>query len=284
MSSINGAEAMSEELRPLGGFHRLFDASAERVWAATLRGVFPMAIAGVMLVTANRYLVPRDWKFFLVCLLAAGLFLNGIRVMAQAWRRRQQKIALFENGFALWRNRVLSTYFWREVQELEVSPSFFGFTAVCRRDDGHVEKIHFDAASDPTNQLRELCGDLESHVAHNRIPASIAQIDAGEEVVFVRKVWGKEVGTKIGVSSAGLCITPRYKTARCFPWEQIDSVTVDDGHLLIHGVGDDVPLLRESVLAVPQCVRLVATAGHARRVAASQASLPIDHPADVPHG
>jgi hypothetical protein len=284
MSSITGAEAMSEELRSLGSFHRLFDASVERVWAATLRGVFPMAIAGIMLLAAQRYLVPRSGKFFLVCFLATGLFLNGIRVIAQAWRRRQQKIALFENGFALWRNRVLSTYFWREVQELEVSPSFFGFTAVCRRDDGQVEKIHFDAASDPTNQLRELCHDLESHVAHDRIPGSIAQIDAGEEVIFVRKVWGKEVGTKIGVSRSGLCITPRYKTARCFPWEQIASVTAADGNLVIHEVGDDVPLLSESILAIPQCARLVATAEHARRVAANPATSPIDHPADATHG
>ena len=244
----------------------MFDASTHRVWAATLRGLLPMAIAALLIVVADRWFPARGWKYFLIAFAAVGMFLNGIRVIVQAWRRREQKVALFEDGFALWRNGKLSTYLWRDVVELEVSPEFFGFTAICRGATGRVDKVHFDAVSDPTSQLRELCRELEAHVFRDRLPALFAAIEKGDEVTFVRKVWGKEVGTKIGLSRAALSITPRYKTARLFEWPEIDSITADKDHLTIRHVGHDAPLLQESVLAVPGCVAIVAVAEHARGV------------------
>ena len=264
MRSSPGAEAMSSEVQRLGDFRAMFDASTHRVWAATLRGIFPMAIAVLILGVADRWFIVRDWKYFLTAVAAVGMFLNGVRVIVQAWRRREQKVALFEDGFALWRNGALSTYLWREILELEVSPEFFGFTAICRSDTGRVEKVHFDAVSDPTNQLRELCRELEAHTFRDRLPTLRAAIDKGEEVTFVRKVWGKEVGTKIGISRAALSVTPRYQTPRLFEWPEIESITLDRDHLTIRQVDHGAPLLHESVLAMPGGVAIVALAEHAR--------------------
>src|SRR5206468_1590153 len=99
--------------------------------------------------------------------------LAGLRALVIAWRRRGQKVAIFEHGFALWRRKVLTTYRWDQVEETDVSPAFYGFAVICRTDDGRQEKLKFDAGIDPTKNLRDLWRELEEQSSRHRIPAAL---------------------------------------------------------------------------------------------------------------
>jgi len=120
------------------------------------RGLLPVATALVLFAVGEIWLVHRDWKYYLLAAVAAAMFLNGVRVVILAWQRRRQKLATFEHGFAHWRNNVLKIYRWEQVEEVDATPAFFGFTIVCRSDDGRRDRIHFDTSSDPTQDLRGL--------------------------------------------------------------------------------------------------------------------------------
>lgn len=265
LSANSYIETMPVELRWLGGFQREFEASGRGVLSGVMRGLFPMVIAAIMIVAGETWLVPRNWKYYLLCAAAAGIFLNGLRVVTQALRRREQKVAIFEHGFTLWRNGVLSAFRWDQIEEIDVSESFFGFAVICRTDDDRRTKIRFDAAADPTQDLRELWRELEEQSSRRRIPAVLKMIEADEEAVFVRKVWGKEVGTKIGVNWLGIRATPRYGEPRFLEWPCVAAVTADAERLIVTEREDDNPWLNESVMEVPGYAALVAAADNARQ-------------------
>ncbi|HKQ72159.1 MAG TPA: hypothetical protein VJ810_00430 [Blastocatellia bacterium] len=258
-------ETMPVELRWLGAFRMQFEASGRGVLSTVTRGLFPMAIAAILIMMAEKWLLPRDLKYYLLCAGAAAIFLNGLRVVIQALRRRHQKVAIFEHGFTLWRNGDLSAFRWDQIEEIEVSESFFGFAVNCRTDDGRRTKIRFDAATDPTSNLRDLWRELEEQSSRHRILVIQKKLYADEEAVFVRKVWGRDVGTKIGVSLMGIRATPRYGKARFLDWSQVEAVKVDAERLIVTERDFDSPWLNESVMEVPGYSALVAVAEQSRK-------------------
>src|SRR5262245_59507063 len=182
-------DAMPEELSRLGEFQRLYESSGRGVWSAILRGLVAMAVGSALVAAGEKWLVPRTWKYFLLVALAVAIFLNGLRVTVQGWRRRRQKVVVFEHGFALWRNDALSTFRWEQVEEIDVTPSFIGFAVFCRTDEGRRRKISFDVNSDPTQDLRGLWRELEERSSRHRLPDVLKVIGDGGEAVFVRKLW-----------------------------------------------------------------------------------------------
>src|SRR4026208_2344227 len=99
---------MPDELQRLGRLRQLFESSSSSVLSSLARGLFPMAISVALVLSAPRWFPVRGWKVHLLQAAAIGLFFNGVRVVLQAWRRRTQKIATFERGFAVWRHNHLS--------------------------------------------------------------------------------------------------------------------------------------------------------------------------------
>ena len=158
MPALSDPAIMPDELRRLGQFRLLFETSRMSVLASIVGGLIPMALAIALLLGASHWFPARDWKYYLVGAVAGGLFLNGARVLMQAWRRRAQKIATFDRGFAVWRYGRLSTFEWSEVVEVDSSPAFFGFAVVCRTAAGEQKKFSFDAATDPTSSGCVVCG------------------------------------------------------------------------------------------------------------------------------
>ncbi|MGH9934822.1 MAG: hypothetical protein ACREAM_01170 [Blastocatellia bacterium] len=265
MSANVYIEAMPVGLRWLGAFQRQFEASGRGVLSAMMRGLVPMAIAAILIAVGETWLVPRNWKYYLLCAVAAAIFLNGLRVVIEAWRSRQQKVAIFERGFALWRNGGHLAFRWDQIEEVEVSESFFGFAVICRTDDGRRTKLRFDAGADPTRDLRDLWRELEEQSSRHRILAALKMVDAEQEAVFVQNIWGKEVGTKIAVNWLGIRATYRFGDTRFLEWSQVAAVRVDAERLIVTEKGDDSPWLNESVMEVPGYVALVAAADHARQ-------------------
>ena len=264
MTSTTDSPGLPEELHQLGELRQIFESTGLSVLGAVWRGLFPMLVAAGLFVAAEIWLVPRTWKYYSLVALAGLTFLNGIRVVVIALTRRQQKLATFEKGFAHWRNTVLTYYRWDQVDYVDTSEAFFGFTIHCRSDDGTREKIHFDRSSDPTGNLRGLWREVEEQSAQTRIPEMIRQVDAGKEVHFVRTIWGKEVGTKAGISSVGIRAKPRYLDWRYLEWDQVVSVAVDGERLRVSEVEMAGPWLDESILEMPGYATLVAVAEHAR--------------------
>jgi hypothetical protein len=224
-----------------------------------------MLIGAGLFVAAPRWVSSDGWKYYLVYAVAGGIFLNGLRVILQASLRRGQKMATYDHGFALWRNRSLTIFRWEQIDEIEVSPEFFGFTIWCRNEEGRRQKIHFDSASDPTDQLRVLWRDLEERCWRHRLPVISDSIAKGEEAVFVRKTWGKETGTKIFLSQYGLAATPRYKSRRFLDWLEVADLRLEGEHMVVRREGEGEPWLSEPIMAVPGCVAIVEAGEEARR-------------------
>jgi hypothetical protein len=256
---------MPDELQRLGRFRQLFEASSASVFSSVLRGLFPIAIAAGLVLSAQHWVRMRDWKYYLLCAVAVGLSLNGVRVVLQAWRRRAQKIATFERGFAVWRHDRLSTFDWNQVKEIDASPSFFGFAVICRTAEGGEKKFAFDAGTDPTEKLRNLWRELEEESSRARIPAILQTIDAGGDAIFVHKTWGKETGTKIVISQRGISATPRYKKAEFREWPRIADVKIEGESLIVTEIEESEPWISEPLLAMPGYVAIQAAADHARQ-------------------
>jgi hypothetical protein len=244
---------------------RLFETGASSLAMATIRGLFPMLIGAGLFMAAEGWIPSGGWKFYLLSAFAVLLFLNGLRVVLLAWSRRGQKLATFEHGFALWRNRSLAIFRWEQVEEIEVSPEFFGFRVWCQTDQGRRQKLHFDSASDPTDQLRSLWRDLEEQCWRHRLPAILGAIARGEDAVFIRKTWGKETGTKVVVNRYGLAATPRFKPRRFLDWLELERLELDGEHLVARRAADSEPWLREHIMAVPGCVAIVEAGQECRR-------------------
>ena len=265
MSANVYTEAMPVGLRWLGVFRRQFEASGSGALSAITRGLVPMAVAAILIAAGETWLVPRNWKYYILCAVAAAIFLNGLRVVIQAWRCRQQKVAIFEHGFALWRNGSHSAFRWDQIEEVEVGESFLGFAVICRTDDGQRTKLRFDAGADPTRDLRDLWRELGEQLSRHRILAALKMVDAEEEAVFVQNIWGKEVGTKIAVSWLGIRATFRFGDTRFLEWSQVAAVRVDAERLIVTEKKDGSPWLNESVMETPGYVALVAAANHAQQ-------------------
>jgi hypothetical protein len=265
MSEFSRLSSVPDELRSLGTLRRLFEPSSASFGMCVVRGVFPMLVGAGIFMGAPRWFPEGGWKYYAVCAIGAGVFLNGLRVVVQALVRRGQKVASFDQGFALWRNRSLSIFRWEQIDEIEVNPAFFGFTVHCRTEGGRKQKVHFDSSTDPTDQLRGLWSDLEEQCWRFRLPAVEAAISRGEEVEFVSKTWGKETGTKIGVSSYGVAATPRYQATRFLDWMEIEGIAVDKEGLTIRENGAVEPWLSEHIMAVPGCTAIVEVGRNAQR-------------------
>src|SRR5688500_12381848 len=110
MAALSDVSSTADEVRRLGECRQIFETSATSVVASALRGLFPVALAAGLIAGARHWFPAREWKYYLICALAVGLFLNGVRVLVQAWRRRAQKVATFERGFAIWRHGRFSTF------------------------------------------------------------------------------------------------------------------------------------------------------------------------------
>jgi hypothetical protein len=265
MSEFSRASSVPDELRSLGTLRRLFEPGAASLGMCVVRGLFPMLIGVGVLMAGPRWFPAGGWKYYLVCAVAIGAFLNGLRVVLQALVRRGQKVASFDHGFALWRNRSLRIFRWEQIDEIEVTPAFFGFTVHCRTEDGRKQKVHFDSSTDPTDQLRGLWRDLEEQYWRFRLPAVEMAISQGDEVEFVSKTWGKETGTRIGVSSYGLAATPRFQATRFLDWLEIEEIGVEGELFAVREKGASEPWLSESIMAVPGCTAIVETGKNAQR-------------------
>lgn len=256
---------MPDELGRLGKIRQLFETSGARVVSSVLRGLFPIGLAAGLVASAPQWFPLRDWKYYLIHAAAIGLFLSGARAALQAWRRRKQKIATFEHGFAVWRHGRLSTFDWNQVEVIEASPSFFGFTVVCRTAEGQQKKFSFDTGIDPTEKLRSLWREFEEESSRARIPAIVKTINAGEDAIFVHKTWGKETGTKIAMSRGGICVTPRYGKTEFREWPCIAEVKIEGGHLIITKLEESDPWINEPLLAMPGYVAIQAASNPARQ-------------------
>lgn len=265
MSSLFDPAALPAELSGLGEFRRLYETSGRSVMGTVGRGLFPLPFAVGMIVAAELWLTPRTWKYYLLVTLGGAMFLNGVRVILQAIRRRRQKIALFQDGFALWRNDNLKVYQWEQVEEIDSSPQFFGFTIVCRTPEGKRDKIHFNTSTDPTKNLLELWRDIEELWGMAKLPAVLQTIAGGEEAVFVRKIWGKIVGTRFGVSRMGLTAKPRYGETKFISWFDIARVHVESMFLVVMDKTDPLPWQSEPLLDVPGFAALVAASEQMQR-------------------
>jgi len=233
---------------------------------STARGLFPMLIGAGLFITAPRWIPAGGWKQIALCAVGALVLLNGLRVVLTAWWRSRQKVATFEHGFGVWRGRAPRIFRWEQVEAIDVTPEFFGFTVWCRNEQGVKEKIHFDSASDPTDQLRGLWRDLEEQTWKHRLPALQQAIANGEDAVFVQKTWGKETGTKVVVSPYGLAVTPRYKGRTFAEWPQVESLEIDGEHLVVRRKGGAGQWVREPMMAMPGSVAIVEAGREARRV------------------
>ena len=269
MAPLSQIESTPDDVQRLGAPRQLFESSGGKVVSSIMRGLFPMAMAIALAMSAPRWFPGHNWKLYLLWLFAGGMFLAGFRAIIQAVRRRGQKIATFERGFAVWRHNILSTYDWNQVEEIDVSPSFYGFAFHCRNAEGKRKKYAFDAGIDPTEKLRALWREIEEQSSRARIPAVLRSIDAGEEVVFVQKTWGKETGTKIGISQRGMRVTPRYKETMFREWTQIGEVKIEGGWLIVTEEGGRDPWVGESSMAMPGYLAIEAGAEHARRTSAA---------------
>jgi len=195
-----------------------------------------------------------------------------VRILVRTWLRRRQKVAVFEHGVALWRNDVLTAWRWDQVEDVDATFStsegaastlaFFSF--VCRSDDGRRTKVRFNPAGDPIPNLRELWRVLEEGSARSRIAAVQEEVAAGKEPVFVKKIWGKAVGTKVGVSRWGIRATPRYESPRFLDWLRVESVTADADRVRVAETGEEDFWLSEPLWEVPGYTAMVAAAEHAR--------------------
>lgn len=257
MSEFSRLSSVPDELRSLGTLRRLFEPSAASLGMCVVRGIFPMLVGAGIFVAAPRWFPAGGWKYYAVCVVAIGIFLNGLRVVLQALVRRGQKVASFDHGFALWRNRSLRIFRWEQIDEIEVTPAFFGFTVHCRTEGGQKQKVHFDSSTDPTDQLRGLWKDLEEQYWRFRLPTVEAAVAQGEEVAFVSKTWGKETGTKIGLSSYGLAATPRFQTRRFLDWLEIEDIRVEKDNLTVDEKEAGEHWLSEHIMAVPGCTAIV---------------------------
>ena len=265
MSSPFDPASLPAELAGLGEFRRLYETSGRSVMMTVWRGLFPLPFAVGMIVTAELWLTPRTWKYYLLVALGAAMFLNGVRVIIQAIRRRRQKIALFQDGFALWRNDNLKVYPWEQVEEIDSSPQFFGFTIVCRTPEGKRDKIHFNTSTDPTQNLLDLWRDVEELWGMAKLPAVLKTIADGGEAEFVRKIWGKIVGTRFGVSRMGLTAKPRYGETKFISWFDVERVHVESMFLVVSEKTDPLPWQSEPLLDVPGFAALVAAAEQMQR-------------------
>ena len=265
MAPLSQTESTSDDVQRLGGVRQLFESSGGRVLSSILRGLFPMAMAIALATSAPRWFPEPNWKTYLLWIAAAGMFAAGFRALVQTVRRRGQKIATFERGFAVWRHNTLSTYDWNQVEAIDVSPSFFGFAVHCRNPEGERKKYAFDAGIDPTEKLRALWREIEEQSARARIPAVLRSIDAGEEVVFVHKTWGKETGTKIGISQRGMRVTPRFTQTMFREWTRIGEVKIAGERLIVTGERAGDHWVDEPLLAMPGYLAIEAGAEHARR-------------------
>jgi hypothetical protein len=239
-SSIDPA-SLPAELTGLGEFRRLYETSGRSVMMTVWRGLFPLPFAVGMIVAAEKWLTPRTWKYYLLVALGGAMFLNGVRVILQAIRRRRQKIALFQDGFALWRNDNLKVYPWEQVEEIDSTPQFFGFTIVCRTPEGKRDKIHFNTSTDPTQNLLKLWYDVEELWGMTKLPTALQTIANGEEAVFVRNIWGKIVGTRFGVSRIGLTAKPRYGESKFISWSDVERIHVESMFLVVTEKNDPLP-------------------------------------------
>jgi hypothetical protein len=255
-----------EALRSLGAVRRLFEPSAASLGMSTARGLFPMLIGAGLFITAPRWIPAGGWKQIALCAVGALMFLNGLRVVLTAWWRSGQKVATFEHGFGVWRGRAPRIFRWEQVEAIDVTPEFFGFTVWCRDAQGRKQKIHFDSASDPTDQLRGLWRDLEEQTWRHRLPALQQAIGNGEEAVFVQKTWGKETGTKVVVSQYGLAVTPRFGRRTFVEWPAVESLEINGEHLVVRRKGEAGEWVREPMMAMPGSVAIVEAGGEARRV------------------
>src|SRR5262245_50529753 len=264
---------MPDELRGLGEYRQLFQSTGRGLWSSTVRSVLPMLAAAAMVAAAEKWLVPRTWKYYLLCSVAALMFLNGVWILVRTWLRRRQKVAVFEHGVALWRNDVLTAWRWDQIEDVDATFStsegaastlaFFSF--VCRSDDGRRTKIRFNPAGDPIPNLRELWRVREEGSARSRIAAVQDEVAAGQEPVFVKKIWGKAVGTKVGISRWGIRATPRYESPRFLDWLRVESVTADADRVRVAETGEEDFWLSEPLWELPGYAAMVAAAEHARQ-------------------
>lgn len=265
MSTTLDPASLPAELRELGAFRRLYETSGSSVFATVRNGLFPMPFAIGLIVAAQIWLAPPDWKYYLLIALGGVMFLNGLRVVIQALRRRRQKIATFEDGLAIWRNDALKVFRWDQVEEVDTSPQFFGFTIICHNDEGRREKIHFDTSTDPTMDHRGLCREAEELSAKAKLPAVLKTIAAGEEAEFVRRVWGKIVGTRIGLSRMGISQKPRYGSTQFVPWSEVEHVMIDGEVLRVTEKSDSRTWCSQKLLDLPGYAAIVAAAEPTKR-------------------
>src|SRR5262245_34310830 len=182
----------------LGSMRQAFEATPRSLMATYARGLFPMLVAAIIGAVSLKYLEQSQWKAIALNALAVVMFLNGVRVVLRTWQRRWQKVAIYDHGFAVWRNNALTPYPWDKVETINASvtrgdstsPAFLGFEVVCRWDEDNRETLRFDPAGDAIENLQGLWRQLEEAWAQHRIPAAISKVNGGEELLFGRQVWG----------------------------------------------------------------------------------------------
>ncbi len=271
MSSNHDRHDLPDELRNLGEMQRIFESTQKSLVGSLTRGLFPILTAGIMVLIGEIWLVPRTWKYYLLVGIAGLMFLNGLRVVFQTLRRRNQKVALFEQGFAVWRNDILTTCRWDHVDLVDANYSrnnngsltLLSFKVLGKSNDDQHLAFRFDPAGDAIKNLHELCQEMEDRTSQARVPTALAELDQGRELFFGKQVWGKYVSEKIGVSLRGVHQQYRSGTAVFLDWCEIESVHASQGHLNIAEKDGVKNWLRISSDDFPGYMTLVAAAEHA---------------------
>lgn len=277
MSNGEANSSMPAELRELGEMQRVFDSTPSSFGASLARGIFPITVSLVMVVIGEIWLVPRTWKYYLLVGIAIVMFLNGVRVVVQSMLRRNQKVALFEKGFALWRNDVLTSHRWDSVEQVYAVFSrgddsqrgaMLSFTVTCKDEGDERSKVHFDPAGDPTANLLELYREMEERSCQSRIPAAIAKFEQGDTLSFGKELSRANVGPRVNLDKIGIHYQPRHGSADTLEWERVVSIDVIKGRLMVMEIEEEDPWLDVAADELPGSPTLVAVGKHRMKTVA----------------
>jgi hypothetical protein len=234
-----------DELRHLGEFRDIYATTLAAVVQSMVRSLVPLVLGGGLIAFAQYGMVNRNWKYYVALGIGILLALQGMRLVVRTVLRWRQKVMIFDKGIAIWRYGRLATYLWDRVEQVEAviakaqgaPTSFLSFSFQGRNDAGETHTYNFHPAGDPIPNLQGLWKVIEEEAGFARVASAIATVQAGEEAIFQRTIWGTIVSTQIGVSLFGIRAKPRYEDDRFLDWSRVEQISVVDQPTAPRGEG-----------------------------------------------